>query len=198
MNTARLQWVDQSAFDLRLRVFDGPLDRACLQILRQASFRCGGFSIWAAIIGSSHAFHLTADAGGQISELCSCRDAGHVRSPVHAARLSDRSHRAAVATATLHYGFSSATLSWADGKARASTIMDAAAKGPRSGFTGLFFAFPTEGGATPYTALTARAVDGGVRIETAHAYPNEANIVLTTSNVRVAKKEIATVGRLEP
>jgi hypothetical protein len=179
---ADLEWVDQSASDLLLRIFASPLDRSCLTVLRETTFDCHGFRIWAAIIGSSHALHVVADNGGQLSELCSCQDAGRTSRPMKSVRLFQRRHHIEAASGALGYAFHSATLPWEEGRHRAEKIRDVVLKSrKKSNETGLLFSFPTIGDRSPYTAVNATAVRGCVRIDTVHAYPNEDNIVLTTS-----------------
>ncbi len=158
-------YVDATASSLRLA-----LDLPPQPALEASVVEVGGFVLELRVLGASH--QCIAAAGPvRLSETVACGAAGALLPPVH-----DR------AAAGLRYRFSSTVeqLDAAAVRARADALRAGAAADPLA----LAGVFP--GSPDALTALSCRAVDGGVAWETVHLYPHTGELVATASTVLAA------------
>ncbi len=158
-------YVDATAASLRLA-----LDLAPQPALETAVVEVGGFTVELRVLGASHQCIATAGAN-TLSETVACGAAGGLLPAAH-----DR------AAAGLRYRFASSVeqLDAAGVRARAGALRDQVAADPLA----LAGVFP--GSPDALTALTCRAVDGGVAWETVHLYPHTGELVATASTVLAA------------
>jgi len=158
-------YVDATAASLRLAL-DLPPQPALEAVVVEA----GGFALDLRVLGASH--QCIARAGDAVlSETVACGATGGPLPPAH-----DRAARG------LRYAFWSSVerLDAAGVRARAEAVRAGAAADPLA----LAGVFP--GSPDALTALTCRAVEGGVAWRTVHLYPPTGELVATASTVRAA------------
>lgn len=84
-----LVFKDQSAYDLKLTVTPGDLDRSQFQIVNEDVLETSHFKIEAAIIGASHVVTVEKKNGPKINEVFACTDVRADNKLLSFGRLSD-------------------------------------------------------------------------------------------------------------
>ena len=191
------RFFDKSAHSLRLRLYDGRVDRSALAVFAQGSAVGNAIQIDAAVIGSSHWMELRA-GDLVLTEMLACQPAPAGR-PLEVWRPGeagiDRIVRSAV-----RYAFDARVLSRADASAelvRLSNGIGGAHARPAE--VGLAFEFPApDGGECGAETLVWAAVTGsGATVRTAHTYPSEGLVVVSRTEMRLALAGRAATGLAE-
>ena len=177
---------DMSAYALRLQLYDGFVDRSDFSIFARGRARAGATEVAAAVIGSSHWMEVRM-ARVALTEMLACRFAPKGE-PLAVWRPGESAVELTVKDGA-RYRF----------EAQVVPLQEAAAELCRLreliGFTalvpseiGLKFEFPPpEGGSgAAETLVWAAATARGVKARTAHCYPSEELVVLSSTQVRLA------------
>ncbi len=183
MTDARYE--DTSAFALRLRLYDGFVDRSGFTVFAHGRAHCSGIEVDAAVIGCSHWMQVRSN-GAALTELLACQPA-----PAGRTLAVWRPGEAAIEHAvrdTGRYRFEARVVSseLADGELGGlRELIDFASMVPAE--VGLAFEFPSpEGGAgTAETLVWARLTAEGVKARTAHCYSSEGLVVLSSTDIRI-------------
>jgi Protein of unknown function DUF2617 len=181
MPTAKtVEYVDQSASGLALNLVEGAIDTGAFTIFRHATINRRDVTIRAAIIGASHVLSF-ATPGAVLTEMFACTDAPGGANRILFGPLGD------LLEATTE-------LTFADGRRyrfNASLAAPAAAARLRARATRgrrclrLAFTFPRrpDRQAAPETIVAVTSGHQHVIAETAHCYPDENKIVMTSSEL---------------
>ncbi len=175
---------DASAGALRLRLYERALDRAGIRVLAKGRVRQPGVRLEAAVIGSSHLIEVSA--GGMVfTELLACRPAPAAVPDAEVAPGPGRVER--VLANGGRYRFDGRTVAWPQPRLDLDRLRDRI-RGSQSdpGAVGLAYRFPGSAGGVDYAAETlvfAAARSRGVVARTAHCYPAEGLVVLSSSEI---------------
>lgn len=179
-------YADQSPDDLSLELFDRQAERSDYQVLKEAHFDLSWLGVRAWIIGASHVFMYRAPDGRVLSEVFSCTEGVPFRGwSLETLEGSSVSH---ALEGVLDYRFTTHRVPWVDPEPQAlrDLINRAHMLGEAQDGLGATFEFPRGDNLTaPMTVITAQAEDSGRRVvvETAHAYPNAGQLVLSRSQI---------------
>lgn len=181
-----LLYADQSADALHLTLIEGALDAGQFQVLDRARFVVDAVEIEAGILGQSH--YLALRGAIEFAEVVAC-------TPVAGAYVPRRFELSRLGGGTwagrpgglAGYRFRVRRRPTAAAQPLAARL-EAGARTARHGGRGIGLArtFPT--GPREQEARTvvwARALPGGLLVDTLHAYPNEATSIFTRSAIRL-------------
>ncbi len=185
---AEVRFRDRSARDLRLRLYEGEVDRSGLRSFARGRAEAGGVRVEAAVIGSSHWMEVRSD-GLRVTELLACHEApdGRQRAvwspgerPLHVTVREGVRYRFAASVDPLPGA--------SDDLARLRESVGLAALVPCE--LGLSFEYPGPGPGrvTSETLVWAAVEEDGVLARTAHAYPSEGVVVLSSTEIRLAAR----------
>ncbi len=182
------RYIDQSMMDLKLNLFEGKLPRDQLNIFVSDTYKTEYIHIEAGIIGASH-FISSVSNEGCISEVFACHTI-ETKIPVFHGSLKDLhgdvSH---ILHGGMTYFFKSEILKLNEKNAveKLTWIRDRAMQANNIPTElGMRHQFTSPNGAPPETILWLSATSTTeVKVITAHSYPNEGNVVLTTSEIKV-------------
>lgn len=178
------EYVDQSASGLALSLVDGPIDIRDLTVFREGSIGGRGVSVRAAIIGASHVLSFETGAAA-LTEMFACTEARGGTSRVLFGSLGELLKAATELTFTdgRRYRFRAGVMSLASTEAVRKRLAPSTTRGSRH--LRLAFAFPrrADGSASPETIVSVRCLGNRVLARTAHCYPDERKVVLTSSEL---------------
>ncbi len=182
-------YIDQSAMDLRLHLFEGKLPRDQLRILVSDVYKTEYFNIEAGIIGASH-FLTSSSKEGCINEVFACQT---IETKIPAVFNGPLKNLHKTVSYTLHggmeYCFKSEILKLNEKSTieKLTWIRDHAMQARNlPAELGMRHQFTPLNGASPETILWLSPTSTTeIKILTAHSYPNEGNVVLTTSEIGV-------------
>lgn len=186
--TGELDYKEQSARDLRLNVVQGDFDLSQFQIFKSKVLRVSPeFTLSAMIIGQSHAVCFQV-GDRRLYEIFAC---GEVKTLQRRAFCRHLSEVADTFRMDFHhgfkYGFLATTRSWLQGSAEILRMKSDAKK--FGGFS-LSYDFPRGASREPATTVVtgfANEAKSSLIVRTAHSYPNEETIVISSSEFSTGK-----------
>ena len=187
---AEIIYKDESATDLRLHLIPGLVEKSRFSILKQGDLLLGNLHIEAHIIGASHMIHYDIQ-GRRLTEVLACTGGG--------AELDDSvywgptnkagGHVDVTLCDDLEYSSRIERTDWnRAANVRRDLEQDVALAANRLNEIGLSFRFPRPDDSTPApeTLVWVRASDdASVDVRTAHSYPVERSLVLTSTRIRL-------------
>ncbi len=212
-------YVDQSASDLRLRLFAGDFDASQFRLLESATLAGSRLTLQAHIIGASHLLQFSLPDGPRFHELLACGDVTSPRPPLRCIEASTRGdwldqrlfehgcegegsspHRS---LSRVGYRYRGELCSEGSGGERLAELADRIACVAESSAgceRGLEFQFPrgvSEWSMPPSQAprtliwLRLDAAGEAVEVETAHSYPAERQILFSQSRIVCGRGALA-------
>ena len=190
MGMAEIIYKDESATDLRLHLIPGLVEKSRFSILKQGDLLLGNLHIEAHIIGASHMIHYDIQ-GRRLTEVLACSDG--------TTKLDDNVYWGPTDKAggkvdltlchDLEYSSRIDRTDWRQAAdVRRDLEQDIALAADRFNEIGLSFRFPRPDDSTPApeTLVWVRASDdASVDVRTAHSYPVERSLVLTSTRIRL-------------
>jgi len=187
-------YVDQSAAELRLNVVGGPLDLSAFTVVRTGSLAGPVLRVRAAIVGASHVLAVQREDGPALHEVFACRDPGPAPPSCEPLYSGGARDLACESAGGLAYRFRPRIADARSGAAALARLEVRVREARRHcGQLGLAFTFPAAPragpAARPRTLVLAVAEPGGsgLRVETAHCYPNEGTIVFSETLVEPSR-----------
>lgn len=177
---------DLSAHALRLRLYAGPLDWPEVTVFSRDRAVGGDIEIDASVIGSSHVMEVRSGTLA-LTELLAC-EAPSSAQPLAFWRPGDAAIEYA-ARGQLRYRFAASVLERNDSSAELSQLRQLVRDAGRSPVeVGLAYRFPSavNGPWTAETLVWASAKPRGVIARTAHSYPSEGLVVLSSTSIQIA------------
>lgn len=182
-----MDYVDQSAAGLRYFLIAQGVDVTPFSVIDSKSFRWDHRRIEMGILGASHYLKIDWGNGQVLTELFACADPQLDVAFVKSAPFKDLPVRQEVTFADKVYRFTPRLVSWAEGEAELAELVeavDASVHDHRQ--WGLKHQFPSlpgeDAGKPPLTVLHAHTRKA-FNLKTAHCYPNEGQIVFTTTTL---------------
>ena len=187
---AELIYKDEAATDLRLHLIPGLVEKSRFSILKQGDLFLGDLLIEAHIIGASHMIHYDVQ-GRRLTEVLACTGGGAELDDNVYWRPTNKAegHVDLTLCDDLEYSSRIERTGWnraAD--VRRDLEQDVALAANRLNEIGLSFRFPRSDDSTPApeTLVWVRASDhASVDVRTAHSYPLERSLVLTSTRIRL-------------
>jgi uncharacterized protein DUF2617 len=180
-----VEYVDQSASGLALNVIEGAVEIDAFTVFRAATVNRRDITIRAAIIGASHVLSF-ATPGAVLTEMFACTGALAGANRILFGPLGDLLEATTELTFAdgRRYRFNASLAAPAD----ARRLRARAARGRRC--LRLKFTFPrrSDGRATPETVVAVTYGRRQVVAETAHCYPHEDKVVITSSELTWARR----------
>lgn len=181
------EYVDQSASGLRFYLVAAELDVIPFDVLATTSFKWNHCSIETGILGASHYLRIDLDDGNILTELFACADVDTEAAFLRSAPFSNLPAQVLVPFHGSEYRFVPRLVSWNEGAAELKELQTRIEKASYVHRTwGLKHRFPSLPGddetKPPLTLVHARA-GGQFTLKTAHCYPNEEQIVFTTTTI---------------
>lgn len=181
-----LPYVDQSASGLRFYLVRDYVDVSPFTVIAETSFRWNHLDIDMGILGASHFLRIN-DKATPVSEIFACAELMHEKPFVRAAPFPDLPSQIQVPFENLFYRFIPRLVSWEDGQEELAILRTAIARsGNKTRTHGLEHQFPSLPGddeTKPPLTLVYAKVGGQLTLKTAHCYPNEGQIVFTTTTL---------------
>lgn len=182
-----MEYADQSASALRFYLRAGYVDVTELSIIRETSFAWNHQTIEMGILGASHFLRISSPDGKVLSEVFACTELDLPGSFIKSAPFDELAPKVEARHAGLCYRFSPRLVGWDDGKEELEILREAIASNDAANrMHGFEYQFPVLPGADlskpPLTLMSAK-VGGQFTLKTAHCYPNEEQIVFTTTTL---------------
>ena len=177
---------DESAMNLCLTLVKGDVDCSQFTILKMSEINKPGLQIEAGIIGASHFFAF--DLGDQrLHEVFACT-AVHTDSPRAYYGPLHVSGKVELVLGKVLYSFCSRLTVWEEGLTELECIEQQARS--NSNQIGLVQQFPGKGNVQQSKTILWLRLESkiNVRMDTVHSYPNERQIVFTTTNINLRKE----------
>lgn len=179
--------IDQSANDLVLSIIRGPINpKDFFPVLATDSIEHAGFQMRAAIIGASHMFQFISQDIA-LCEVFACLQLDIAERSVIYGPLKNYPDEAITQSfGSLTYSFKACIEPWEQGVAQLELWEQKSRDFSKdSAFIGLAYEFPDTGtGRIPKTiVLVTTDVANKVVVNTVHSYPNEGNIVFSTTEI---------------
>ena len=183
-----LEYIDQSAFGLRLNIIEGNLDKKQFNILDNGVLITSNLILEAEVIGSSHILTFS-NTQTHIHEVFACKDKDDIQTGSKRVFYGSLDKVAGGLNLDfggyIHYKFKSQLFSWADGELFLNDIEELARTGDKAFCLALSHEFPNRKLETiAKTIVFAKIKEEGMDISTVHSYPNEGNIVITKTLVK--------------
>ena len=182
-----LDYIDQSAFGLRLNIIEGDLDKGQFNILDQGTLTTPDFILEAAVIGASHILTIS-NAYTVFHEVFACIDVQTDSRRAFYGPLDKVAGRLnLVFRGQIHYGFKSQLFSKVDGEPYLNDIeRQVRTYKDKADYLALAYEFPHGKLETvPKTIVFAKTKGQEMDISTVHSYPGEGNIVITETFVKL-------------
>ena len=187
---AEIVYKDESAADLRLHLIPGLVEKSRFSILKQGDLLLGDLHIEAHIIGASHMIHYDIQ-GRRLTEVLAC-SGGTTKLENDVYWGPPDKARGKVDLTLCHdleYSSHIDRTDWRQAAdVRRALEQDIALAAGRFNEIGLTFRFPRpdDSTPTPETLVWVRASDyASVDVRTAHSYPVEQSLVLTSTRIRL-------------
>lgn len=175
---------DGSAAGLRLRLYDGPLDRNGIGVLATGSAGGCGVRLEAAVIGASHLIEVRT-GGSVFTEMLACRPAPSAAPAAEVAPGRGEVERTLPCGA--RYRFRARTVAWPQPQEALERLRErirrCAAEPSEVGLTYRFPGGPVSADYSAETLVFAAARADAVVARTAHCYPSEGLVVLSSSRI---------------
>lgn len=185
-----LPYVDQSASGLRFYLVRDRVDVSPFTVIKETSFRWNHLDVDMGILGASHFLRIN-DRLFSLSEIFACATIEHQKPFVQAAPFPDLPSQIQVPFEHFLYRFKPRLVSWESGVKELGILRAAIARsGSRTRTYGLEHQFPSLPGdeeTKPPLTLVYAKVGGQLTLKTAHCYPNEGQIVFTTTTLNKMK-----------
>ena len=187
---AEIVYKDESATDLRLHLIPGLVEKSRFSILKQGDLLLGNLHIKAHIIGASHMIHYDIQ-GRRLTEVLACSDGTtKLENDVYWGPTNKAGGHVDVTLCDdLEYSSHIDRIDWRQAAdVRRDLEEDIVLAAGRINEIGLTFRFPRpdESAPTPETLVWVRASDyASVDVRTAHSYPVEQSLVLTSTRIRL-------------
>lgn len=166
-------YIDQNSTELKLSLTINKFNKEPLQVISTKEIIMGGFNIEFGILGASHFVTFKKD-DFLFSEIFACVELDGVDSIKNIDSLKLERE---------NYSFSSSIKSWSeDGESAYNNAITKA-----NTFPSLEFIFPSEkeGFFQARTNISISILNDYIVIDTIHAYPNENNVVVTKSTMKI-------------
>ena len=187
---AELIYKDEAATDLRLHLIPGLVEKSRFSILEQGDLLLGDLLIEAHIIGASHMIYYDV-RGRRLTEVLACTGGGaELDDNIYWGPTNKAGGRVEVTLCDdLEYSSRIERSDWEQAAdVRRELEQDVALAANRFNEIGLSFRFPRPDDSTPApeTLVWVRASDhASVDVRTAHSYPLERSLVLTSTRIRL-------------
>jgi hypothetical protein len=181
---------DESATDLRLHLIPGLVEKSRFSILKQGDLLLGDLLIEAHIIGASHMIRYDIQ-GRRLTEVLACTDgAAELDDNIYWGPTNKAGGKVDVTLChDLEYSSCIDRIDWRQAAdVRRDLEEDIVLAADRFNEIGLTFRFPRPDDSTPMpeTLVWVRASDhASVDVRTAHSYPVEQSLVLTSTRIRL-------------
>ncbi|MEA3514336.1 MAG: DUF2617 family protein [Nanoarchaeota archaeon] len=182
-----LDYIDQSAFGLRLNIIEGELDKGQFNLLDHGTLTSPDFILEAAVIGASHILTIN-NAYAVFHEVFACIDVQTDSRRAFYGPLDKVAGRLnLIFGGQIHYEFRSQLCSWTDGESYLNEIENQVRTYKnKADYLALAYEFPHGKLETvPKTIVFAQTKGPEVDINTIHSYPSEKNIVITKTLVNL-------------
>ena len=180
-----MEYADQSAHDLRFYLVSGVVDVASLTVLTTAGFKWKQRDIRIGILGASHFLSVTEPDGSSLYEVFACAEIKIEYPLIKSGPLGRLQSTVESHVGGLLYTFKPRLVTSGAGAVELQELT-ALVRGALSGRDcyGLVFLFPQSARETlPPVTLVLAEVGEGLRLRTAHCYPNEQIIVFTETTI---------------
>ena len=186
---AEIVYKDESATDLRLHLIPGLVEKSRFSILKQGDLRLGDLLIKAHIIGASHMIHYDIQ-GRRLTEVLACSGGAELDDNIYWGSTNKVGGKVDLTLChDLEYSSRIDRTDWRQAAdVRRDLEQDVALAANRLNEIGLSFRFPRPDDSTPApeTLVWVRASDhASVDVRTAHSYPLERSLVLTSTRIRL-------------
>lgn len=180
-------YVDQSASGLRFYLVAVAVDVEPFTVIATQQLKWNHHSIEMGILGASHFLRIDDGDGRTLSEIFACAEIDLQKSFIKSAPFSDLPTQVQVQSEGVQYRFSPRLVAWKDGIAELNELRKQVAYSSDDARTyGLEHQFPSlhsdDETKPPLTLMWAK-VGGQFTLRTAHCYPNEGQIVFTTTTL---------------
>lgn len=187
-----IPYVDQSASGLRFYLVAGTVDVTPFDVITTQAFQWHHHKIEMGILGASHFLRINWGDGRVLNEVFACAEIDLQQSFIKSAPFTDLPAEVRAPFADTVYCFKPRLVSWEEGVHELSEMRSHIANASSDHRTwGLEHQFPSLPGddetKPPLTLLHAK-VGGQFTLKTAHCYPNEGQIVFTTTTVNRKEK----------
>lgn len=184
-------YVDQSASGLRFYLISEAVDVSPFVVIKTTEFQWNHQQIEMGILGASHFLRIDRGEGRHLSEIFACAEMDFSTSFIKSAPFLDLPAQVQVEQGGVRYRFVPRLMSWGNGAERLASLRERIAHAiPSQRTWGLEHEFPrlpgTPENTPPLTLMWAR-VGGQFTLETAHCYPNDGQIVFTTTTLSKTK-----------
>lgn len=183
-----MNYVDQSASGLRFFLVGADVNVIPLEIIDTVSFAWSGHQLEMGILGASHFLKIKFADGRSLSEVFACADLELHDSYLKSAPFTDLPAQVIAPVANHTYSFVPRLVTWSAGADELDALRHAISNSQSNDQEyGLAHQFPSlEGDDQTKPPLTLLWVECGetLVLKTAHCYPNEEQIVFTTTTIK--------------
>lgn len=166
-------YIDQNSAELKLSLTNNDFNKKDLQVISTKKITIGGFEIEFGILGASH-FVTFKKEDFLFSEIFACVEVEGIK-PI--------TNHKNVEISLYDYSFLSSVESWFENGEcfYNNSILKS------KNFDSLYFLFPSEkeGFFQARTNIIVSECNGYIVVDTIHAYPNENNVVITKSTIKI-------------
>lgn len=182
-----MDYVDQSAAGLRYFLIAQKIDVSPFSVIGTSRFRWDHRWIEMGILGASHYLRVDWGNGQVLTELFACAEPELDVAFVKSAPFQDLPVRSEVTFADKVYRFTPWLVPWSEGEAElaelANRVEDSHPTHRQWGLQHQFPSLPGDTAGKPPLTLVHAKVGGQFTLKTAHCYPNEEQIVFTTTTI---------------
>lgn len=183
----KVDYVDLSASGLRYYLVSTGMDVTPFTIISQQTFQWDHRKVTMGILGASHFLRIDSGEGKVLTELFACAEIEATAASLRSAPFPDLPAKVEAPFAGMTYRFSPRLVPWEDGVNELSELRRAVQVASATHRTwGLEHQFPSpdgDGNDKPPLTLVHAKVGGKFNLKTAHCYPNEDQIVFTTTTM---------------
>ena len=184
-----MQYIDQSAKELRLNLVDGQLDKAPLSVLITDNKILGYIDIEAGIIGASHFVTFKFNDKDIFNEVFACIELPDSGDRCFVGKVFNKTEPIKYFTKDVFsYEFISEVLDWNEDTEKKYKIFENEVEKSSNdkGKIGLTYVFPSRENDRfqAKTEVNIYETNDAIVVETLHAYPNEDKCVFTKSTIR--------------
>lgn len=180
-------YVDQSASGLRYFLAASSLDVTPFEVIKTASFNWEHRTIEMGILGASHYLQIDWGDNRVLTELFACANPAIDVAFIKSAPFTDLPVQHLVSFADKQYRFTPRLVSWEDGRAELEALERSIAQADNVnrawGLKHQFPSLPEDDHTKPPLTLAYARVGAELNLKTAHCYPNEEQIVFTTTSL---------------
>jgi hypothetical protein len=182
-----MDYVDQSADGLRFYLTADDVDVEPFTVISSQCFRWNQRVIDFGILGASHYLKINFGGGQFLTELFACADIETQTASIKSAPFGNLPAKVEVPFAQSIYRFTPRLVSWSEGEAELEELrqdIDRASAQHRTwGLEHQFPSLPGDDETKPPLTLVHVQSKGQLTLRTAHCYPNDEQIVFTTTTL---------------